>query len=160
MQYEINRVEDEYTKLNRYMSIIEDYNLPYPVDDKVKWLSIEPAYTMMQAEFSKADLRKESTVAQFSVLINKCLTEISKKTENIKLSVSSQHFLEETSGYESVYLDLSRHMREVEQLLAQTGEMQRYVQQLFRHKNTVQKKNKIQSLFITICLLTIYLIFN
>ena len=140
-------MEEEYIKLNRYMSIIEDYNLPYPVDHRVKWLSIEPAYTMMQAEFSKADLRKESTVTQFSVLINKCLTEISKETEEVKLCVSSHHFLEETSGYESVYLDLSRHMREVEQLLKRTGEMQRYVQQLFRHKNTIQKKNKTQSSF-------------
>ena len=148
MQHEINRVEEEYTKLNRYMNIIEDYNLPYPEDDRVKWLSIEPAYTMMQAEFGKADLRKESTVAQFSVLINKCLAEISKETEHVRLSVSSQHFLEETSGYESVYLDLSRHMREVEQLLTQTGEMQRYVQQLLRHKITAQKKNKTQSLCI------------
>ncbi|KAI6653765.1 Dynein heavy chain 6, axonemal-like [Oopsacas minuta] len=145
MQHEINKVQDEYANLNRYMSIIDDYSLPYPDDDRVKLLSIRPAYNMMFSEFAKAELRKEITINLFSELIHKCLADISVDTDEVKLFVSSQHFLEETSGYESVYLDLSRHMREVEHLLTQTGELQRYVQQLLHQKSTLQKQKKSQS---------------
>ena len=143
MQQELERIQDAYSRMNSYYKIIQDYRLEYPDEDRAQLLAIHPWYNMMLSAVAEAELKKESTIKLFSDLISTSLNETCREKEQLKLSVSSRRFLEESSGYEPVYLDLSRHKREVDHLLTQTAELQRYGHQLLYQKGILHKnKNK------------------